>query len=64
MLDKEFCKDLVGNMVDFILWGGGVKDLMLTTNNIIVEDSGQMSFNYLSMVGIDFFRLEKYISKE
>ena len=51
-------------MVDFLFTGGGVKDLMLTTDNIIVEDSGSFHLNYLSFTGIDFFRLERYISKE
>ena len=50
-------------MVDFIL-RRGVKDLMLTSENIIVDNSGHFRLNYFSMVGIDFFRLEKYISKE
>ena len=50
-------------MVDFLFTGGGVKDLMLTTDNIIVEDSGSFHLNYLSFTGIDFFRLERYISK-
>lgn len=63
-LNDDFCLDLVGSIVDFILGGGGVRDLLITSENIIVEDSGLLHLNYFSLVGIDFFKLGRYISRE
>ena len=63
-LNDDFCKDLVGSLVDFVLGAGGINDLIISTQNIIVEDSGLIHLNYFSFLGIDFFRLGRYISKE
>jgi hypothetical protein len=62
-LTSEFCLDLAGAIVDFILNQGGLKDLLITSENIIVEDSGLFHLNYFSLVGLDFFRINRYISK-
>lgn len=35
-LDKQFCLDLVGAILGFILGNNGVEDLMITAENIIV----------------------------
>lgn len=62
-LDKEFCIDLVGAVVDFIFCHGRIKDLMITSENIIVEDSGFFHLNYFSFVGFEFSKLDKYITR-
>lgn len=42
---------------------GGVKDLFITTENIIVEDCGSFHLNYFSFVGLEFLKMNKYIDK-
>lgn len=51
-LTEDFCLDLVAEIVDFLLMGNGVKDMFITTENIIVEDTGFIHFNYFSLVGL------------
>lgn len=55
--------DLVGATVDFILGHNGMEDLMITSENIIVEDSGFFHLNYLSFVGLEFSKFDKYITR-
>jgi hypothetical protein len=55
-LNEEFCLDLVAEIVDFLLIGHGVKDMFITTDNIIVEDTGFIYFNYFSLVGLEFIK--------
>jgi len=51
-LDEEFCLDLIGEIVDFLLTSKRLKDLFITTENIIVEDTGLIYFNYFSFTGL------------
>ena len=55
-LNGEFCLDLVAEIVDFLLMGNGVKDMFITSDNIIVEDTGFIYFNYFSLVGLEFIK--------
>jgi len=47
-----FCRDLSKTIVDFILRDGGVRNLFITSENIIVEDFGKFHLNYFSLVGL------------
>lgn len=49
--------------MDFILGHGGVKDLIITSENIIFADSGFFHLNYFSFVGLEFWKMNKYITK-
>lgn len=62
-LTSQFCFDLSRAIVDFLLLHGGVKDLFITTENIIVEDSGAFHLNYFSFVGLQFVKLRKYVNR-
>jgi hypothetical protein len=62
-LTTEFCFDLAKSLVDLVFMYGGVKDLFITTENIIVEECGAFHLNYFSFVGLEFIKLKKYVSK-
>lgn len=62
-LTPKFCFDLTKSIVDFIFMNGGVKDLFITTENIIVDDCGTFHLNYFSFVGIEFIKLDKFVPK-
>lgn len=62
-LNPEFCLDLAKSLVDLIFMYGGVHDLFITTENVIVEDCGTFHLNYFSFVGLEFIKLKKYVSK-
>lgn len=62
-LTPDFCLDLTKAIVDFIFMYGGIKDLFITTENIIVEDCGSFYLNYFSFVGLELLKLKKYVTK-
>jgi hypothetical protein len=56
-INSLFCRGLSKNIVDFILRDGGIKNLFITSENIIVEDYGRFHLNYFSFVGLEFVKL-------
>lgn len=38
--NHKFCLNLVAKMIDFMFMHGGIPNLLLTTENIIIEDTG------------------------
>ena len=62
-LTSQFCYDLSRAIVDFIFLNGGIKNLFITTENIIVEDCGAFHLNYFSFVGLEFIQLGRFVSR-
>jgi hypothetical protein len=62
-LDWKFCYGLVGNIVDFVLRFGGIKDLFVSADNIIIGEEGSFYLNHFSTVGIELIKFDKYIPK-
>lgn len=62
-LTSQFCFELSRALVDFLFLHGGIKDLFITTENIIVEDSGAFHLNYFSFAGLQFVKQRKYVNR-
>jgi len=62
-LTPDFSFDLTKTLVDLVFMYGGVNDLFITTENIIVEDCGTFHLNYFSFVGLEFVKFKKYVLK-
>lgn len=61
-LTSLFCLHLSQAILDFVILHP-LNDLFLTTENIIVDETGNFHFNYFSFVGLEFIKLGKYIPK-